>query len=103
MKIHCSILLFRSFELLYERDQVEKQARIKPLRGQTERFVRRWIGPIGPLACNAECAATGVAESKCVDACDSASPQDREALASKWMERMADIRPSQMRTVVKCS
>ena len=103
MKIHFSSLLFRSCELLNERDQVEKRARIKPLRGQTERFVSRWIGPIGPLACNAECAAAGVAESKRVDACNAANPQDREALASKWVERMADFSPSQMRTVLKCS
>ena len=89
--------------MLQEGGQLEKRVGIKPPRQQTERTVRRRIGPICPFTRNAEGAAVQLAEQKSVDASASALLQNFEALAAQWMEGMADLRPSQMRFVLQCS
>ena len=103
MKIHISTFLFFLGEVIEEGSQLKKRVGIKPPRQQTERTVRRRIGPICPFTRNAEGAAIQLAEQKSVDASASALLQNFEALAAKWMERMADFHPSQRRIALKCS
>jgi hypothetical protein len=55
------------------------------------------------FARDAETAAFQLAEDKSIDARYASLLEYFEALASQWMERVADLSPSQMRAVVQCS
>ena len=63
----------------------------------------RRIGPVGPLARDAKAATLALAEDQGVDPCYASFLEYFEALAAKRMERMTDLRPSQMLVVVQCS
>ena len=89
--------------MLQQGGQLKKQVGIEPPRRQTKQAVWRRIGPVCPFAGNAEAAAIQFPEQESVNTCDSARFQNLEALAAKRMERMADLRPSQMRIALWCS
>ena len=61
------------------------------------------ISPVCPLARNAETTALALAENQCIDTGHTPLLEHFEALAAKWVKRMADLRPSQIRTAVQCS
>ena len=65
--------------------------------------VEERIGPVRPLPCNAETTALALAKNQRIDASYTALLQYFKALPSKRMKRMADLRPSQIRTAVRCS
>jgi len=65
--------------------------------------VHRRISPIRPLAGNADTAKVGLTNNQRVDARYTPLLEYFEAMPSKGVERMTYLRPSQRRTVVKCS
>jgi len=79
--------------------QFEESLRIEPRWYDVE--VR--ISPVRPLACNAETTALALAKNQRIDAGYTAFLEHFKALASKWMKRMTNLRPSQTRTVGQCS
>jgi len=84
-------------------NQFEKRLGLEPAGRDTERPIHRRSGPVRPLARNAETAALGFTENQRINARYAALLQYFEALASKRMKRMSDLRPSQIRTAVRCS
>jgi hypothetical protein len=89
--------------LLQQHDQFDKQISMQALLWQAESIIWTWMSPVCPLTCNAEAAAIKIADQERVYAGYSSRLQYFEALTSKRMEGMPDLRPSQMRFVVKCS
>lgn len=79
--------------------QFEERLNIEPARCDV---VER-ISPVRPLARYAETAALALAKNQRIDTSHATLLQYFKALASKWMKRMADLRPSQIRTAVQCS
>ena len=84
-------------------NQLEKSLGLEPAERDAERLIHRRTGPVRPLARDAETAALGFTENQRIDARYAALLQYFEALASKRMKRMSDLRPSQIRTAVRCS
>ena len=93
---------FRS-ELFQQGRQLEERVGIQSPARQVERVVKSWIGPVRPFACDAKTAACRLAENQRVDAAYTPCLEHLEALTAKRMEGMADLRPSQMLAVFKCS
>ena len=65
--------------------------------------MNRRISPVCPLTGDAETAALALANNQRVYACYAPLLEYFKALPSKRMKRMADLCPSQIQTVVKCS
>ena len=84
-------------------NQFEKRLGLEPAGWDTERLIRRRIGPVRPLARDAETAVLALAKNQRIDAGYTPLLKHFEALASKRMKRMTDLRPSQIRTAVQCS
>ena len=61
------------------------------------------ISPIRPLACNAETTALALAKNQRIAASYTALLQYFKPLTAKRVKWMADLRPSQIQTVVQCS
>ena len=61
------------------------------------------IGPVRPLTGNTYAAKFGLSKDQGIDAGNTTLLEYLESPASKGMERMSYLRPSQMRTVVRCS
>lgn len=89
--------------MLQQSGQLEKRPGLQPAQRQLERIIPRRIGPVRPLARDAETAPLALAEDQRVDARYPSLLEYFEALASKRMERMTDLSPSQRRTGLKCS
>jgi len=79
--------------------QLEQRLDIEPARCDV---VER-ISPVRPFASNAETAVLALAQNQRIDASYTAFLQYFKALASKRMKRVADLRPSQIQTAVRCS
>ena len=79
--------------------QFEESLRIEPPWYDVEER----ISPVRLLACNAETTALALAKNQRIDAGYTAFLEHFKALASKWVKRMTDLRPSQIRTAVQCS
>jgi len=84
-------------------NQFEKRFGLEPAGWEVERVINRRIGPVRPFACDAETAVLALAENQRIDAGYTPLLEYFEAPASKWMKRMTDFRPSQIRTVGQCS
>ena len=65
--------------------------------------MHRRIGPVSPIACDAETAALTLAKNQRIDARDTPFIEYFKAFDPKSMKRMTDLRPSQTRTAVQCS
>jgi hypothetical protein len=65
--------------------------------------MHRRIGPVRPIARDAETAELTLAENQRIDARYAPFLEYFEALPSKRMIWMTDLRPSQIRTAVQCS
>jgi len=84
-------------------NQLEKRLGVEPAGREAQRVMHRRIGPVRPLARDAETADLAIAENQRIDARYAPLLEYFEALAPKWMKRMTDLRPSQIRTAVQCS
>src|SRR5207248_10815992 len=71
--------------------QLEKRVGIESLRLETEGVIPRRIGPVRPLARDAEAATLAFAEDQSVHPRYTSFLEYFEALASKRMERMRDF------------
>jgi len=90
-------------KMFQKSNQFEKRFGLEPAGWEVERVINRRIGPVRPFACDAETAVLALAENQRIDAGYTPLLEYFEALASKWMKRMTDFRPSQIRTVGQCS
>ena len=90
-------------ELVQQGNQLEKRLGIEPLWRETERVVQGRIGPVGPFARDAEGAALQLAQDERVDATCAPLFEYFEVLASKRVEGVTNLRPSQMHAGLKCS
>ncbi len=70
---------------------------------QLQRVSRGRISPIGPLPHHAERATIQSTENESVIASDTSLLEYGETLTAQRMERVTDLRPSQMLAVLKCS
>ncbi len=84
-------------------NQLEKGFGLEPTGREAERFMNRRISPIRPLARYAETAALAFAQNQRVYACYAPLLEYFKAMAPTRMKRMTDLRPSQIRTALKCS
>ena len=101
---HRSILFLRpSGELLQEGDQLEERFGLKAQRRKSERVERIRIGPVRPVARDAEAAVREIAEDQGVLAREASRLEYFESLPAKRMEWVADLSPSQMLIGHQCS
>ena len=84
-------------------NQFEQQFCFETARWEAERFTHRRISPVRPLARYAEAAILALAENQRIDAGHASLLEHFKALPSKRMKRMANLRPSQIRTDDLCS
>ena len=89
--------------MIDQHDQVQQHAQIETTRCDVTGILDRWRAPVGPFAGNAEAAAFCMTQNQRVGAGDAARLQDREALSSEGMKRMADLSPTQMLAGRLCS
>ena len=90
-------------ELFQEGNQRKKRFGIESPQWQLQRVSRGRISPIGPLPRDAEGATIQSTENESVFASDTSLLEYGETLTAQRMVRVADLRPSQMLTVLKCS
>jgi len=84
-------------------NQLEEALGMEAPRTADEIVVDRRIGPVGPLTRNADAAKLGLTEDNGINAGNAPLLEHLESPASKGMERMTYLGPSQMHTAVKCS
>jgi hypothetical protein len=89
--------------LLHQGDQIEKRLGIESAGRETDRVVQGRIGPVGPFARDTETAPVQLAKDQRVYTGYASFLEYFEALTPKRVERVADLRRSQMRTGLKCS
>ena len=97
--------LFDDFlgKLVDQRDELQQHAQIEARHRDLAIVFDGRRTPIGPFAGNAEASAFYMTQQQCVDARHPARLQDREALSSEGMKRMADLSPTQMLVERLCS
>src|SRR5208283_2309171 len=101
---HKSSLFCRSLgELFQEGNQRKKRFGFESPQWQLQRVSRGRISPIGPLPRDAEGATIQSTENESVIASEASLLEYRETLTTQRMEWVADLGPSQMLTVLKCS
>jgi hypothetical protein len=73
------------------------------VRRESEPVDRIRIGPVRPVACDAEGAVREITEDQGVEAREASPLEDFESLPTQRMEWVADLSPSQMRIGHQCS
>ena len=99
----CSTFITSSIQKFQKSNQLEEALGIEVPGTADETFVDRRISPVRPLTRNADAAKLGLSKDQGIDASNTTLLEHLESPASKGMERMGYLRPSQMRTVIRCS